>query len=460
MTGVAGRLVPAALALAMAPAGVLAILLAHRTHPVVPLVLVGGAGALVLAYARPLAGVLLAIALIPLEVFAIPLGAIVLSPTELMFAVTGVLWAVRRIVEGNRPWAASPLSRPLLALWLAGIPSLAVAVDPGSVVRFLIIWGALLLVFALIVSEAGAREVRTLLFALALVGAVVGVVAVATAGQQELSASGTQASGRAVGAFGSPNILATFLAMTLPAALFVAFAEARRRRPVALFAAGVITAGLALTLSRGGMLAAAGALLVMLGWAPLRRLALAAAVALLAVTLLNANPLGDVQQVQVVLERVESVRYQSSNRTDQRTRIYSETPRLIADFWATGVGPTNFPNVAPRYGIIEPYSNDTFLHAHNLGLAIAADFGILGVIALVWVLAGIARAIPRACRRGSPSRGAGFAVTAALVALGLQGLVDFTLYSNVIAALMFVFLALLVVLAREAPAEPAAATPA
>jgi len=451
----ASRLAPVGWALALAPAGALVILLADRTHPIVPVALAAGAGAVLLAYLRPLIALMAALALVPLEVFAIPLGAIALSPAELLFVLTGLVWAARRLLAAQPPWVRSPLTRPLFLLWLAGLPGVVVAEDPTAVIRFLVIWGAFVLVFHLVVAEARAESVRTLLFALAMTGAVVGIVAVSgVAGQQELDELGATATGRATGAFGDPNILATFLAMALPAALLVAFEGRWRRGPLALSAAALIFAGLAFSLSRGGFLAATGAGLVMLGWRPLRRLVALGVIVLLGVTLLNANPLGEVQQVQVVLKRVQSVQLRSASQTDQRALIYEQTPGMVADNLLTGVGALNYPNVAPRYGVIDPATGDTFDHAHNIVLTFGAELGLLGLIALVWLVVAVVRLLPAAVgRRAGASRGLGFALVASLVALSLQGMVDFTLRSNVIAGLTFLLLGALAVVARQAPSE-------
>lgn len=460
MTQAAGRWSPGVWALGLAPVGALAILVAHRTHPVVPVALSAALAAVVLAYLRPLAAVLLAVALVPLELFAIPLGSVALSPSELMFVLTGIVWAGRRMFAGEAPWTRTSLGRPLLLLWAASLPGLVVAEDPAAVLRFVVIWGALLLVFQLIVTEARTEHLRTMLFVLAVVGAVIGAVAALGVTGQELSALGDRATGRAVGAFGDPNILATFLAMALPGALLVALAGRWERRPVAVIAAALIFAGLALSLSRGGLFAAAGAVLVMLGWQPMRRIAVLCAVVLVGVSIANANPLGDVQQVQTVLQRVESVRFQGSAQFDQRELIYTETPRMIADHWLTGVGANNYGYVAPQYGIVEPFGGDTFEHAHNIALTFAAEQGLPGLLAFGWLLFAVARLVPSACGRAAGrARGVGFAVVAALVALGLQGVVDFTLRSNMIAALAFLLLGMLAVVAREARAGGRGSTP-
>lgn len=463
MTGAGGRLLlsPVAWALAFAPLGALAVLLADRTHPAVPIAAFFGVGAVLLAYTRPLLALLAAIALVPLEVFAIPLGGIGLSPSEMLFVVTALVWAVSRLAAGRAPWVSSPVSWPLLLLWLAALPGLAVAQQPDGVLRFMLFWGCFLLLFALIASEADRDSIRTLLFGLAVVGAIVAAAAVVgSAGtQQELSATGDVATGRARGAFGSPNILGTFLAMTLPLAVLAALEGRWRRAPLAIAAVGLIFAALALSLSRGGIFAAAGALLMMLAWPPVRRLATVGVVLLVGVTVVNANPLGDVRQVQVVLDRVQSVRLQSASSTDQRTLIYSETPRMIEDHLLTGVGALNYPNVAPRYGIVEPRSGATFEHAHNIALTIGAELGLIGVIALAWLLVALVRLVPRVCGRGAGAgRGIGLAVTGGLLAVALQGVIDFTLRSNVIAAVTFVLLGAFAALARATPDGPSGST--
>lgn len=462
MTGAWGlhRLGPAPLAVAAAPVGAFAILVAYKTNPVVPLAALIALGVVALAVVRPLWSLLLAFACIPLEGITLPLGVLSLSASEATFILTAAAWSLGRLAAGRRPWPDTPLAGPLALLWLSTLPALAVATDVAGLIRLSIFWGAFLLLFALVATDGDAGYVRTLLFVLALVGAVVGAVATVSSGgeQPELSALGDTATGRAVGAFGDPNILGTFLAMTLPAAVLVAFEGRWRRGPLAFTAGALILAGLGLSLSRGGILAAAGALLVLLAWTPVRRVALVLVVLLLGVTLLNANPLGDVQQVQLVVNRLESVRNESSSNADQRSLVYTETPRLIADHWLTGVGALNYPLISPRYGIVDPVTGLSFEHAHNVVLTIGAEEGILGLIALAWLIVAALRTMRRVCSRSvGAGRGLGLAVTGALVALGLQGVVDYTLRSNIIAALAFVLLGALAVLGREAREDAEAA---
>ncbi len=43
-------------------------------------------------------------------------------------------------------------------------------------------------------------------------------------------------------------------------------------------------------------------------------------------------------------------------------------------------------DVAVDYGLIEPRTGDLLGHAHNLPLNLAAERGLLGLLAFVWVV--------------------------------------------------------------------------
>lgn len=444
---------PLAWAFGLAPLGALAILLANATNPALPVAALVGVGLVVLAFLRPLWSLLVGFGLIPLEILPVPVGAFGASPSEMVLLVTAVVWTVSRVAARERPWVRSPMSGPLLLLWLSAVPGVVVAIEPDAVLRILVFWGAFILLFAMIAQEATSRDIRNLLFVFALVAAAVAGFSVATSGggPQAVSGSLDVLEGRAVGAFGDPNIFGTFLAMALPAGVLLALEGRHLRRSAALAAVALILAGLGISLSRGGIFAAAGALLVMLAWAPLRRVAVFGLILISAAILLNANPLGDVQQVQTVVDRVESVGAQSSSTSDQRPLMYAKTPGMIRDHWLTGVGALNFPDVAPQYGIVDPRNGETFEHPHNVLLTIGAEFGVPGILALLWLVVALVRVVPRVCGRSAGERrGLGLAVLGAIVAIGLQGLVDFTLRSNLIAAATFVMLGAFAALARLA----------
>ena len=447
---------PALLAALAAVVSAAAMLAAYRTAPIVPLAGVGAVGALALAYGRPLALVHLAVALIPLELFAVRLGSVGVTVTEALFALGGLGWGLRRVIEGHRPWVSHPLNGGLALLLLAVLAGITVAIEPFAVVRILVMWTLFALVLQLVVDRAGPQDIRRIIWLLAISGAAVAAVAVVSSGGQapQLSALGDTATGRAVGSFTDPNILGTFLALALPGALVLGLTGPVARRPVALVAAGLILAGLGLSLSRGGLLAAAGTLLVLMAWAPMRRVALLGTAVVIVLAVLNANPLAGVQQVDTVVERVVSVRYAGQTQFDQRSDIYRVTPQIIADHPVLGVGANQYSLVAPHYGLIDPYTGFTFDHAHDIALTIGAELGLVGLAGLAWLVVALAGVLWRACVRAPVDRALAISVTAALVGLSLQGLVDYTVRSNIVAALVAVLAGCGVALSRPARAAP------
>ena len=445
------RVTALALLAAAASAGV--ILVAHRTSPAVPVAGLFAAVAAVAAVTRPLVILYLAVALVPLELVELPLGAVGVTATEALFALAGIGWAVGRIAQGRAPVVRTRLNAPIALMLAAVVPGIAIAAETFPVVRILVMWTIFALAFQLVVDDGRPETVRRLLGLLAGAGAVVALVAVVRSGGRapELDAATNVAVGRAVGAFSDPNILATFLALALPAALALAISGRPAQRPLMLGGFAVIVAGLALSLSRGGMLAAAGALVILLAWRPFRRAAAAVLILLVALTALNSNPLAGLQQVDTVLERLVSVQDAGGGVFDQRAEMYATTPTIIADHPLFGVGANQFSEVAPSYGIIDPATGFTFEHPHNVALTIAVELGVVGLAALLWAAAVLMALLWRACVRAPVDRAAAIAVAAAFGALAVQGLVDYTLRSNVIVAVTAVLAACAVVLAQSRP---------
>jgi len=438
-----------------------AIQLAYATHPVVPLALFGLLGAVALAYARPMYALYASLLMAPLDLVTIPLvGEATLSPAEGMFLITGWVWALRRLAEGEAPYSQSPLSAPLALLVVAILPGLAVAEESFLTVKILLMWTSFFLVFQMMLVEVRPRDLWWLLLSLAVSAAVLGLFAAvssAAAGGQQLLEGGTKATGRAAGSLGHPNTLGTFEAIALPGALALVLRGRAGFTVVGLACVAAIFTGLSLTLSRGGLLAGAGALLVMLAWRPFRLAAIAGIAIVVVLSLGNANPLGDVQEVNTISQRISSV--EAARRVDPRLTIWRATPPLIEDHFLTGVGAAQFPNVIARYSPPDPSTGETFAHAHNIALTVAAELGLLGIAGLVWLVVALTRVLVSACRRPGPTRGAAFAVAAGMFSLALQGLVDYTLRSNVIAALVFVLCGAAVVASRD-PDQTAAATAA
>src|SRR3954467_11541969 len=105
------------------------------------------------------------------------------------------------------------------------------------------------------------EPVRTILLTLAVSAAIVGLKAALDPGTdqpQRLLGIGEVAGGRPGGSFEDPNIPPTFEALGLPAAVAFALGRNMLLRVVGAVSFVLILAGLTLSLSRGGFLAAAG----------------------------------------------------------------------------------------------------------------------------------------------------------------------------------------------------------
>lgn len=450
------RLEPLVAGLIAVVVGYVSVQLAYRFNPIAPIALMGAGGAVWLAFARPIWSLCFAIMLIPLELLSVQLGGIGLSPAEGVFVLTGVAWAAKRLSYGELPWASTPLTTPLALLVLAVLPGVATAIDSFVVWKVVVLWSAFFFVFAMIVTEGDERSVRLILYALAVSGGIVGLIAISgTATQQpELVGAGDVATGRARGTFGHPNTLATFLALALPGALALGLHGRLALRPVALGAFALMIVGISLSLSRGGLLAIGGALGLMLLWGPFRRAVVVAMVGAVLLYAAGAQPVGTSPQVETVTQRLNSVKY-SAGGVDPRFFVWERTPQVITDSLPFGIGANNFGEVAPRYGLLFGTAADAWYeHAHNIPLTFFAELGIAGFVASIWLAIAMATLLLRAYRRSDPGRrGLVMAIAAALFALALQGMVDYTLRSAVIVALIFALAGCAAVLARVAEGE-------
>ncbi len=185
-----------------------------------------------------------------------------------------------------------------------------------------------------------------------------------------------QYAGRGSGTYICPNHLAGFLEMVLPIGL--AFVLGGRLghvwRIVLVYACGVILAGIAVTVSRGGWIAtglALGVLLVFLLSRPGYRIPAAAALIVLiagGVWFLGNTRLSQERFDQIVVSgRVDNPRFD----------LWQSAWEMWRDHPWLGVGPAHFNERFPQY---RPESIQAMPdRAHNDYLNTLADFGVLGL---------------------------------------------------------------------------------
>lgn len=106
-----------------------------------------------------------------------------------------------------------------------------------------------------------------------------------------------------------------------------------------------------------------------------------------------------------------------------RSVLWSTALRIAREHPMLGIGPDNFRHVYGRSLGLATW--DERVHANNSYLEVLVGSGAIGVLALAWLIAAIARATPRLLRTTSAVRVPVMAAaTAACVAIAVHGLVD------------------------------------
>lgn len=346
-----------------------------------------------------------------------------LATSAAAFLVLGA-WIAHARTHRASIRASLRIHRRLLALvavllvWLT--LSLAWSQDQAAAASRLPYWyinGVALAI--LLTSLRTPRDVRLVVIALVL--SVLAALGLALAGIDLLPAKSVPdaspaTDGRLQGAMGDPNFTAAMLVPVLVLCTVMRCAVRGRARSLLLPAAILLVLGLAMTQSRGGMLAALAALIaamaVMRGHRP-AVFGVGAAALLTAAIYLLANPAG--------LERIQSA---EQDRGNGREDLWLVAQRMSGDNPVLGVGLANF-TVRSREFVRQPgalrYVDlvvDRPHAVHNTYLEMLAETGAVGLalfLAVVWsAVASAIRAGQRFERAGNQalalvSRGVGVA---------------------------------------------------
>jgi O-antigen ligase len=218
--------------------------------------------------------------------------------------------------------------------------------------------------------------------------------------------------GRATGSFILPGELAAYLIVLLPIAYAVArIARAPALRALAWTACAVGLSALVLSYSRAGWMGGAAtiAFLVALQSGRMRRRG--------AVWALAAIAVGSA----AVLALFNSHHDPSEDYT--RISIWQAALQIIDRFPLTGVGPFDFPRL---YALVHvPDADATAFHAHSLYLTFFAEGGAIMLAAFLWTAwVFVVELRARVARAEPASALLSLAVTAGLVGVAVQGLID------------------------------------
>ncbi|GAA1525534.1 O-antigen ligase family protein [Nocardioides humi] len=354
-----------------------------------------------------------------------------------------------------RDEAVLPASGVLLGLGLCaagGVVSTAVGVRPPDGVTLVVI-SFLTLGYAVGVSFAYRpgleRDGPDLLV---LVGGVVAVMTLVSAGSLEAAEGGSVINGRLTGPFAQPNELGIFCAALLPIAVACLVTTPSRRRLAVL---GIATACLAMawamSMSRGAWIGGIAALVCLAIAEPRTRRALAGIGAAVVATCAAALVLPTSTAVLGALgARLRSLQDPSQNQYDDRPLIWAEAWRQATTHPWFGVGPGGYPVAAgDSTSAISSYGAQ---HPHDLLLTVLAERGAIGLGFGAVVVAGCviaarrhALAGPAVDVGGSLLRTRSMAVIAALVAVAVHCVFDMPLRNPIVAGLVWTLLGMAVV---------------
>ncbi len=441
VAGFGGLVVAAVLASAL---GVMAT---HLVSPLVVPAVVVTVLAVLLAAARPDLTLYAALFAIPLE--GVPLTP-VLSATEALLLLTAVGWGFQ-LLTGDRGLHRSTPGSALALFALATVPAAMLGLDPATGGKVVVTTSILVVLFHFVASRADEQMVVRLLGSVAAVAAVVGVMAMLDPSATGANYVGVSAVDREAGVFAHSNTLATLMVMAIPLGVMLAFVGPAGLRPAAAAAALVALVALGLTGSRGGFIALAIAALVLMAWPPVRRTVLLGVTLVVLIAATGSGVLGGSGWVDRVGQRVGTVG-SASQGNDPRPNIWRGAVGMIRDDPVFGVGPGAFRRAAPAYGLLYPLGSDKLLvppHAHDVLLNVWAERGVVAFVALLAFLVAIAVGCIRAVTAGrGRARALAVGVSASFAAFLTQSLVDDTLSTNAVAAVVISIAACVVVLAR------------
>lgn len=230
----------------------------------------------------------------------------------------------------------------------------------------------------------------------------------------------------------SPNSVGLYLGRVWPFLVAVALWERRSRRR-ALYALAVVPVSLSLVLSfsRGALLLALPAALLMMGWRAGGRWRWMA-LALIAVGALALVPLFRVPRFASLLNLREGT-------TFFRLELWRSSLRMIRDHRWFGVGPGNFAAAyRTRYVLPAAWEEFNLGHPHSIYLDHWTRLGLLGVLAGLTMQVTFWRRVRRRPRQDPLALG----LVGSMAALLAHGLVDNTLFFPDLALGFFLLLAM------------------
>ncbi len=395
-----------------------------------------------IALMSPRNGLVLLLMAIPLFDFA------TLGPTDAPFTAAHVLlggtiigWLARVVRDRT---AAMPTLTPLLGglglLVVAGLASTIASLAPATTAFNTFRLLALFLLAMVVMWRASTPEgafslVRLLVWiAVALVGVEAVQYVMPGLGIGRIATQGLESTAllvRPAAFFLDPNFLAGYLsAAALACGAMLVRARSWHEGLVWAVPGAITAAGMLVTFSRTAWVGfAVGAVLVLLTAPAKRRKQLIIIAVVLAIAAAPFLPSSITDRVATIFEP------QSTGSLSTRYLMVVSSVQMLDQYWLGGTGLGGFELAYPPYR--QPGSLARILHPHQLFLAMWVEMGLLGLLAELVIVAGIAIAWRRVHVRGYP--GVSAAVLAGAVALVVESFFQYYLYFEY----LWLFLALL-----------------
>ncbi|HEY9435772.1 MAG TPA: O-antigen ligase family protein [Blastocatellia bacterium] len=318
-------------------------------------------------------------------------------PLVKIVAISALLIYIGSKISGGERFSVWTLEMTMLVVIAAlGLLFMPIAVSPPHTMAVLTdVYLKTVIIFILMVNLIDTRQRIFSLWKLVVVcGAALGVGAIRSYMKGEFAVKGLRIEGFVGGMFENPNDLATALDILLPFAIVLTVISKGLTRLFYLGCAAILTAGILVTLSRGGFLGLL-ALCVVLLWklGRGRRLKTILVAVLICGTLLAVMPGGYGARIATIFNTEQD----QTGSAQQRRELMERAASIAIRHPIIGVGMGNFH----IYSIHDK-------PAHNAYLEIAAELGVMGLIAYLILIFAPLRSLHRIERqtRGRRSKSA------------------------------------------------------
>ncbi|MDI3480562.1 MAG: hypothetical protein PWQ97_217 [Tepidanaerobacteraceae bacterium] len=383
----------------------------------------------VLIYIKPMWGLYIAI-------FILPLASTVYS-----VAVIGLVFASLMLNRDNFNLDVPSAIVPALAFVIVAALAAVFSVIRGDSLKTLPLYAAYFMVFyssAILLKDKAILKTALLFQILsALLLSLYGIyqyffIKIPTAIAWVDVKQFPELSTRVYATLENPNVLAEYLALSIPVVLGVLMGSKSAIRKLIFFIILIVLLiCLVLTFSRGAWLGLALALVVFAALKEPRLL----------VWLILLGFISPLFMPSVVINRVASIGSLEDSSNAFRVTIWIAAIRMIKDYWITGVGLglTAFSRVYRDYMI----AGTPALHAHNLYLEIGIEMGIAGLLTFIWMIIASFSSAMNCIKNDNWHSFVLAGVVAALAGHLLHGMFDYVWFSPRIVMEFWMFLGMM-----------------